>query len=113
MRLIGYLRSTLGSHRADHGPKHEPGEDLIVKGHKITAFEDLRLALSKIDRRGKLPPSTPSPRRSIFDRSGPVTEVLTLAYQVNPKRSCGLSLAYLAAYVSKKSSFSGRVLLTY
>ena len=43
----------VGSHRADHGPKHETGEDLIVKGHKITAFENLRLALSKRDRRGE------------------------------------------------------------
>jgi len=41
----------VGSHRADHGPQHEPGEDLIVKGHKIAAFANLRLALSKRDRR--------------------------------------------------------------
>jgi hypothetical protein len=71
--MIAALRVTtldqhhVGSHRADHGSKHEPRGDLIVKGYKMTAFEKLRLALSKRDRRGDTAVVVESVRPSVYE----------------------------------------------
>ena len=37
----------VGSHRADHGPKHEPGEDLELKGNETAAVQKPLSTLSK------------------------------------------------------------------
>jgi hypothetical protein len=68
----------VGSHRADHGPKHEPGEDLGRKGHKLTAIREPAPNLVKQERQRTLPLSPNSGRHIAIDRDGPVTEVLTL-----------------------------------
>ena len=68
----------VGSHRADHGPKHEPGEDLGRKGHKLTAIREPTPNLIIKERRRKRLLSSNSARYITIDRDGPVTEVLTL-----------------------------------
>ncbi len=40
LRVAALDQHHVCSHRADHGPKHEPGEDLIPKDHKLTALRN-------------------------------------------------------------------------
>lgn len=70
----------VGSQRADHGPKHEPGEDLGRKGHKITAIQEPAPNLVIKERRRALHLSSNSGRHIAIDRDVPVTEVLSLLY---------------------------------
>lgn len=39
LRVTTLDQHHVGSHRADHGPKHEPGEDLITKGREIAGVQ--------------------------------------------------------------------------
>lgn len=68
----------VGGHRADHGPKHEPGEALERKGRKSTAIREPAPNLVKKDRRRTLSVSSNFGRHIAIDRDGPVTEILTL-----------------------------------
>jgi hypothetical protein len=70
----------VGSHRADHGPKHEPGEDLGRKGRKLTAIREPAPNLVKMERRRTPSLSSNSGRHMAIDKDGPVTEDLTLLY---------------------------------
>lgn len=70
----------VGSQRADHGPKHEPGEDLGRKGHIITAIQEPAPNLVIKERRRALHLSSNSCRHIAIDRDVPVTEVLTLEF---------------------------------
>ena len=76
----------VGSHRADHGPKHEPGEDLGQKGRKLTAIRETASNLVKMERRRTLSLSSNSGRHIAIDRDGPVTEVLSLGVSDNEDR---------------------------
>lgn len=77
LRVTTLDQHHVGSHRADHGPKHEPGEDFISKDHETAAMNNRTLTCNK-DRRRKLLLSANSGRQITIDAHGPVTEVLSL-----------------------------------
>ena len=76
----------VGSQRADHGPKHAPGEDLGRKGRKLTAIREPAPNLVKKERRRTMSMSSSSARHIAIDKDDPITEALSL------KPSGGLSV---------------------
>ena len=73
----------VGSHRADHGPKHAPGGR---KGRKLTAIREPAPNLVKKERRRTMSMSSSSARHIAIDKDDPITEALSL------KPSGGLSV---------------------
>ena len=76
----------LAVNRADHGPKHAPGEDLGRKGRKLTAIREPAPNLVKKERRRTMSMSSSSARHIAIDKDDPITEALSL------KPSGGLSV---------------------
>src|SRR5690625_1005179 len=92
LRVAALDQHHVGSHRADHGPKHEPGVDLILKGYKLAALRKLAPCLvHKDDRRRKQPPSAAPVCHITVDRDGPVIEVLSLDRPCN-RTACVLKI---------------------
>jgi hypothetical protein len=68
----------VGSHRVDHEPMHEPGEDLGRKSRKLTAILEPAPSLAKKDRRRTFSMSSNSSRHYCINKESPIIEALSL-----------------------------------